>query len=99
MVNKGKKLEWNILFSKPSIIKIHYVKAADHIRESFAHRFMGKRFVLTRKACHEGEEVDPNEFDRFRRERSMVSAKSSEPAGPRDLDADDCKSSLACQLG
>ena len=32
---------------------------------------------MTRRACHEGEEVDPNEFDNFCRERSLVSAKSS----------------------
>ena len=48
MVDEGKKVEWNTMLSKPNVIKIHYGKAAASIKEKFAHRFIGSRFVLTR---------------------------------------------------
>ena len=60
-VDEGKKNEWNTLLSKDNVIRIHYGKAADHIREKFAHRFIGSRFVVTQKACQEGVDVDPHD--------------------------------------
>ena len=65
MVDEGKKVEWNTLGSKPDVLKIHYGKQAEMIRSKFAHRFIGSRFVLTRKACVEGQEVDPQDLSTF----------------------------------
>ena len=65
MVDEGKKVEWNTLGSKPNVLKIHYGKQAALIRTKFAHRFIGSRFVLTRKACVEGQEVDPQDLSTF----------------------------------
>eukprot|EP00435_Cladocopium_sp_Y103_P043787 s1055_g12.t1 len=64
-VDEGKVLEWQTLLSKQNAIKVHYGRAAQAIREKHADRFMGSRFVLTRKAVVEGQDVDPNDLSSF----------------------------------
>eukprot|EP00435_Cladocopium_sp_Y103_P026818 s1587_g6.t1 len=64
-VDEGKVLEWQTLLSKQNAIKIHYGRAAEAIRQKHADRFIGSRFVLTRKAVTEGQEVDPNDLSTF----------------------------------
>eukprot|EP00435_Cladocopium_sp_Y103_P073897 s9_g45.t1 len=64
-VDDGKLAEWQTLLSKPNALKIHYGKAAEHIRRTHADRFMGSRFVLTRKPVEEGHEIDPHDFSTF----------------------------------
>ena len=49
------------MVNKPGVVKIHYGKHAQRIREEQAHRFIGSRFVLTRKALEEGKTVNPSD--------------------------------------
>eukprot|EP00435_Cladocopium_sp_Y103_P012014 s3028_g3.t1 len=49
------------MLSKPDNVKIHYGKKAKEIREKYSHRFIGSRFVLTRKPLEEGAEIDPHD--------------------------------------
>ena len=65
MVDEGKRLEWQTIVSKPHSVKLHYGKAAANIREKFSDRFIGSRYVLTRKPLEEGSPVDPNDLDSF----------------------------------
>lgn len=54
MVDEGKRLEWQTILSKPHSVRLHYGKAASTIREKFPDRFIGSRYVLTRKPVEEG---------------------------------------------
>eukprot|EP00435_Cladocopium_sp_Y103_P016050 s2207_g4.t1 len=65
LVDEGKLLEWQTLLSKPNAVRVHYGKAAERIKRDFAHRFIGSRFVLTRKPLEEGKEVDPLDCSTF----------------------------------
>ena len=64
-VDQGKRAEWETMTNRPDIVKIHYGKAATKIKESLSHRFIGSRFVITRKATEEGVNVDPTKPDTF----------------------------------
>ena len=64
-VDKGKRAEWNTLISKDNVLKIHYGKAAQKIRDTLSHRFIGSRFVITRKPIDEGVEIDQNDLSTF----------------------------------
>lgn len=64
-VDEGKRLEWATISQRPDIVKVHYGQAAARIREHQSHRFIGSRFVLTRKACTEGAPVDPEDLSTF----------------------------------
>ena len=48
-----------------NVVRLHYGKKAREIKEKFGHRFIGSRFVLTRKAVDEEKPIDtkdPNTF-------------------------------------
>eukprot|EP00435_Cladocopium_sp_Y103_P021986 s2754_g5.t1 len=64
-VDEGKLVEWQTLLSKPNAVRLHYGKAAENIRQQRADRFIGSRFVLTRKPIDEGLEIDPNDESTF----------------------------------
>eukprot|EP00435_Cladocopium_sp_Y103_P032199 s207_g8.t1 len=65
LVDEGKLLEWQTLLSKSNAVKVHYGKAAERIKRDFAHRFIGSRFVLTRKPIEEGKEINPLDSSTF----------------------------------
>eukprot|EP00434_Breviolum_minutum_P035842 symbB.v1.2.031741.t1/scaffold3487.1/size55659/4 len=65
MVDEGKRLEWQTIVNKPHSVKLHFGKAATNIRENCADRFIGSRYVLTRKPLEEGAPVDPEDLDSF----------------------------------
>ena len=65
LVDEGKIKEWQTLCNKPNVLKIHYGKKAQEIKSKFPHRFIGSRFVLTRKALTEGGHVDPQDLSTF----------------------------------
>ena len=62
MVDMGKRSEWETISSKPHAVKIHYGKRAQEIKDTQAHRFIGSRFVLTRKPIEEGLEVPTSRY-------------------------------------
>lgn len=65
-VDAGKSKEWKTLCEKPNVLKVIYGKKAQKIKEEFSHRFIGSRFVLTRKPLDEGGVVDadnPETYD------------------------------------
>ena len=64
-VEAGKVKEWKTLCEKPNVLKIFYGKKAQKIKEEFSHRFIGSRFVLTRKPLEEGGVVDANNLDTY----------------------------------
>ena len=64
-IDEGKQVEWNTLLNKPNVLRIHYGKAARNIKQQFSHRFIGSRFVLTRKPLEEGQTVDPDNWTTF----------------------------------
>ena len=64
-VQLGKRVEWETILSKPNSVKIHYGAKADRIRKEEDHRFIGSRFVLTRKPLEEGMDLDPNDSTTF----------------------------------
>ena len=65
MVDEGKMTEWQTLLNKPNAIKIHYGKAAEQILSTKQDRFIGSRFVLTRKAAVEGQEINPEDLSTY----------------------------------
>lgn len=64
MIDEAKKKEWETLASKPAV-KIHFGKRAKEIKDKYAHRFIGSRFVITRKPIEEGCNVDPDDLNSF----------------------------------
>ena len=64
-IDEGKSVEWQTLLSKPNAVKLHYGKAAGTIRNTKSDRFIGSRFVLTRKPAQEGGEIDDNNLESF----------------------------------
>eukprot|EP00435_Cladocopium_sp_Y103_P003701 s6229_g1.t1 len=66
MVDEGKRAEWETILSKQNAVRIHYGKKAAQIKRDHPDRFIGSRFVLTRKPLEEGAEVDPNNWESFR---------------------------------
>ena len=64
MIDEAKKKEWETLASKPAI-KIHFGKKAKEIKERFSHRFIGSRYVITRKPLEEGCNIDPGDSNTF----------------------------------
>ena len=65
MIDSGKVAEWKTLIEKPNVLKIHYGKAAKTILAEASHRFIGSRFVITRKASEEGQEINPHDASTF----------------------------------
>ena len=57
LVNESKIAEWATIVEKGAV-KLHFGKQAKHIREQFPDRFIGSRFVITRKAIEEAVNVD-----------------------------------------
>ena len=64
-VQEGKRIEWETILNKPNSVRVHYGAKAREIERTQAHRFIGSRFVLTRKPLEEGREVDPNNVETF----------------------------------
>lgn len=58
-VDLGKRLEWETIANRPNIVKVHYGKAAEHIRNTSEHRFIGSRYALTRKPLDDGIPIVP----------------------------------------
>ena len=64
-VDEGKSVEWQTLLNKQNAIRIHYGKAAERIRQTKADRFIGSRFVLTRKPLEEGQDINADDPETF----------------------------------
>eukprot|EP00435_Cladocopium_sp_Y103_P017727 s923_g4.t1 len=64
-VDDGKRVEWDTLMSKENAIRLHYGKAAADIKRHKSDRFIGSRFVLTRKPVEEGKDVNPEDLSSF----------------------------------
>ena len=64
-VEEGKRLEWQTMLSKENAVRIHYGKAAEVIKRTRPDRFIGSRFVLTRKPMEEGQDIDPDDVSTF----------------------------------
>ena len=64
-VQEGKRTEWETILNKPNSVRVHYGAKAREIERTQAHRFIGSRFVLTRKPLEEGQDVDPNNVETF----------------------------------
>ena len=57
LVDESKLLEWRTMLEKGAV-KVHYGKRAESILREHPDRFIGSRFVITRKATEEGKNVD-----------------------------------------
>ena len=64
-VDAGKAKEWKTLCEKPNVLKIIYGKKAQKVKDEYGHRFIGSRFVLTRKPLEEGGIVDADNLDSY----------------------------------
>jgi hypothetical protein len=64
-VDAGKRDEWQTLLNKGNVVRLHYGRKAREIKEKFGHRFIGSRFVLTRKAVDEEKPIDTNDPNTF----------------------------------
>ena len=57
LVNESKAAEWSTILEKGAV-KVHYGKKAQALKEKHPDRFIGSRFVITRKAVEEGVNVN-----------------------------------------
>ena len=64
-VQEGKRTEWETIAAKPNSVRVHYGKKAEYIKQQFADRFIGSRYVLTRKPIEEGMAIDPDDYNTF----------------------------------
>ena len=65
MIDSGKSAGWKTMTEKPNVLKIHFGQSAKRIRSEAAHRFIGSRFVITRKALEEGQDINPHDLSTF----------------------------------
>ena len=65
LVDDSKRTEWDTILEKGAV-KIHYGKKAAQIKEQQSHRFIGSRFVITRKATEENQAIDENNPSTYR---------------------------------
>lgn len=65
MVDDSKVLEWSTIIDKQAV-KIHYGKRAAQIRERYADRFIGSRFVITKKPMEENQPIIDEDSSTFR---------------------------------
>ena len=56
-VDEGKLAEWKTLSEKPNVLRLHYGKKAREIEQKYAHRFIGSRFVLTRRPLKKNRQL------------------------------------------
>ena len=59
LVDHGKRIEWETLLAKGCAVRVHHGKRAQQIKRGHPDRFIGSRFVLTRKPIDEGKPIDP----------------------------------------
>ena len=64
LVDDSKSTEWQTLSSK-NAVKLFHGREASRIREQHADRFIGSRFVITRKPKEEGLAVNPDDSSTF----------------------------------
>ncbi|CAK9010335.1 unnamed protein product [Durusdinium trenchii] len=64
-IDEGKRNEWNTIVNKDNAVRLHFGRRAAQIKKDHADRFIGSRFVLTRKPLEEGGHVDPNDWSSF----------------------------------
>ena len=63
-MNDSKVTEWGTLSDK-SAIRLHFGKKAQQLKERYPDRFIGSRFVITRKPIEEGQNIvedDPSSY-------------------------------------
>ena len=65
MVDHGKRIEWETLLAKDCAVRVHHGKRAQQIKKDYPDRFIGSRFVLTRKPIDEGQPIDPHDPSTF----------------------------------
>ena len=64
LIDESKRTEWNTIVDKQAV-KIHYGKRAAKLLEAHPDRFIGSRFVITRKAADESRPIvddDPSTY-------------------------------------
>ena len=64
-VDDSKRVEWDTLIEKGAI-RFHFGKDAERIRKKHPDRFIGSRYVITRKPAQENGQVDPNDPSTYR---------------------------------
>lgn len=64
-VDESKRVEWQTILDKQAV-KIHYGRKAAKIREQHANRFIGSRFVITKKAAEEDKPIDESDPNSYR---------------------------------
>ena len=64
-VDESKRVEWQTILDKQAV-KIHYGRKAAKIREQHANRFIGSRFVITKKATEEDKPIDESDPNSYR---------------------------------
>ena len=65
LVDHGKRIEWETLLAKDNAIKLHYGRKAQQIKRDHADRFIGSRFVLTRKPVDEGRPINLHDLSTY----------------------------------
>ena len=64
-VDDSKVAEWQTLIEKGAL-KLHYGRKAQQLKEKYPERFMGSRFVITRKPLEENQHVDEHDPSTYR---------------------------------
>ena len=65
MVDESKLAEWQTILDKQAV-KVHYGRRAKELAEKHADRFIGSRFVITKKPMEENQPIDDSDSSTFR---------------------------------
>ena len=65
MVDELKLAEWQTILDKQAV-KVHYGRRAKELAEKHADRFIGSRFVITKKPMEENQPIDDSDSSTFR---------------------------------
>ena len=65
LIDESKRTEWSTIVDKQAV-KIHYGKRAAKLLEAHPDRFIGSRFVITRKAADESRPIVDDDLSTYR---------------------------------
>ena len=98
LIDDSKRTEWDTILEKQAV-KVHMGKTAETLRLKHPDRFIGSRFVITRKAMDESQPVVESDPDTFRVKSRWCLQGHLDPDLDRKVQAGMLQSPTLSQMG
>ena len=98
LVDESKTIEWNTMLEK-NAVRLHYGRRAAEIKQKQADRFIGSRFVITRKSTDESQAIDESDPSTYRIKSRWCLQGHLDPDLDRKVQAGMLQSPTLSQMG